>query len=108
MMRIPCLTGSLISRYGLMKAAQKPGVYTSDYGNTDPGSIKGSIAAFSGCKALPILSSSTLSSSDDCYSLGYSSSVTEYSDPSEVITHHGTFKRIETLDGVEFVVSSMD
>lgn len=81
-------------------------VVTSDY-DTDLAVLQldGSLSE---CKALPILSSSTLSSSDDCYSLGYSSSVTEYSDPSEVITHHGTFKRIETLDGVEFVVSNMD
>lgn len=81
-------------------------VVTSDY-DTDLAVLQldGSLSE---CKALPILSSSTLSSSDDCYSLGYSSSVTEYSDPSEVITHHGTFKRIETLDGVEFVVSSTD
>lgn len=79
-------------------------VVTSDY-DTDLAVLQldGSLSE---CKALPILSSSTLSSSDDCYSLGYSSSVTEYSDPSEVITHHGTFKRIETLDGVEYVVSS--
>ena len=81
-------------------------VYTSDY-DTDLAVLRLD-SSISGCKALPILSSSTLTSSDDCYSLGYSSSVTEYSDPSEVITHHGTFKRIETLDGVEFVVSSTD
>ena len=81
-------------------------VVTSDY-DTDLAVLRLD-SSISGCKALPILSSSTLTSSDDCYSLGYSSSVTEYSDPSEVITHHGTFKRIETLDGVEFVVSSTD
>ena len=81
-------------------------VYTSDY-DTDLAVLRLD-SSISGCKALPILSSSTLTSSDDCYSLGYSSSVTQYSDPSEVITHHGVFKRIETLDGVEYVVSSTD
>ena len=81
-------------------------VYTSDY-DTDLAVLRLD-SSISGCKALPILSSSTLTSSDDCYSLGYSSTVTQYSDPSEVITHHGVFKRIETLDGVEYVISSMD
>lgn len=81
-------------------------VVTSDY-DTDLAVLRLD-SSISGCKALPILSSSTLTSSDDCYSLGYSSTVTQYSDPSEVITHHGVFKRIETLDGVEYVVSSMD
>lgn len=58
------------------------------------------------CKALPVRSSGMLSSSDDCYILGFLTVMTGNSEPSEVFSHHGAFKKIDSLNGVEYVVIS--